>query len=96
MISTGHANNDISGDERILKDPAPVVLVIGLGDSSVNLQPRFWTEGPHHKYTLMWEYIEKCKKFLEKADIEFFFPLLQLFLEKTKVLEAFACPTKRN
>ena len=34
--------NVIESDERILKDPAPVIMVAELGDSSVNLNVRPW------------------------------------------------------
>lgn len=33
----------ISADERVLADPAPIVFVDSLGDSSVNLKARYWT-----------------------------------------------------
>ncbi|MCF8105304.1 MAG: mechanosensitive ion channel [Desulfohalobiaceae bacterium] len=82
--------NTIQGDERILPDPAPSVVVTSLGDSSVNLQLRFWTEDPGMKYALMWEYTEKCKKALDLAGIEIPFPHLQLFLEQTKAVKALA------
>jgi small conductance mechanosensitive channel len=82
--------NTIQGDDRILPDPAPSVVVSSLGDSSVNLQLRFWTEDPLMKYSLMWEYTEKCKKALDQAGIEIPYPHLQLFLEQTKALESLA------
>ena len=36
----------LEGDSRILADPAPVVWVTDLGNSSVNMQLRFWIENP--------------------------------------------------
>lgn len=80
----------LEGDDRILPDPAPSVVVTDLGDSSVNLQLRFWTEDPNQKYGLMWEYTEKCKQALDQADIEIPFPHLQLFLEQTRAVETLA------
>jgi len=41
-----------TGDSRVLKDPAPQVLVQGLGDSSVNLDLRIWTSGDDYWPTL--------------------------------------------
>ena len=82
MLST------VDGDDRILTDPAPAVLVTSLGDSSVNLELRFWTEDSITKFPLMWEYTEKCKRALDAADIEIPFPHLQLFLEKSEGLKA--------
>lgn len=74
------------GDERILADPEPRVIVQELGDSSVNLEMRFWTEEPWDMYPLRWEYIEKCKRALDEADIEIPFPHLQMFLERSEGL----------
>ena len=71
----------LEGDGRILSEPEPVVIVTDLGDSSVNLQLRFWTEDPLLKLPLQWEYTEKCKKALDEARIEIPFPHLQLFLD---------------
>ena len=72
----------IQGDERILDTPAPSVIVTGLGDSSVNLEMRFWTEDPLMKYSLFWEYTERCKKALDEAGIEIPFPHRQIFVSK--------------
>ncbi len=76
----------VVGDGRILGDPPPTVLVKNLGDSSVNLELRFWTEDSNLKFPLMWEYTEKCKRALDNAGIEIPFPHLQLFLEKNEGL----------
>jgi len=80
----------VEGDERMLQDPAPTVLVKNLGDSSVNLELRFWTEDSLQKFALMWEYTEKGKRALDKAGIEIPFPHLQLFLEQTEGLNLLA------
>ena len=77
MLST------LAGDDRILDSPAPSVVVTGLGDSSVNLELRFWAHDPLIKFALMFEYTEKCKNALDEAGIEIPFPHLQLFLEKS-------------
>lgn len=76
----------IDGDQRILNDPPPQVIVTDLGDSSVNMQLRFWIQDPLYKYSLLFEYTEKCKKSLDAAGIEIPFPHLQLFLERTEGL----------
>ena len=80
----------IKGDDRILLDPAPKVIVTDLGESSVNMQLRFWTEDPLLKFNLMWEYTEKCKQAMDQAGIEIPFPHMQLFLEKTEGLQLLA------
>lgn len=84
----------VKSDDRILQDPAPHVVVTDLGASSVNLQLRFWTEDPLLKFNLMWEYTEKCKKALDRANIEIPFPHMQLFLEKTEGLKLLAAVEK--
>ena len=80
----------IRSDDRILADPAPVVIVTGLGDSSVDMQLRFWTKDPLQKFPLTWEYTEKCKEALDRAGIEIPFPHMQLFLEKTDAVKMLA------
>jgi small conductance mechanosensitive channel len=80
----------VKGDDRILLDPAPNVIVTDLGASSVNMQLRFWTEDPMLKFSLMWEYTEKCKQAMDRAGIEIPFPHMQLFLEKTEGLQLLA------
>lgn len=82
----------IDGDQRILNDPAPQVVMTDLGDSSVNMQLRFWIQDPLYKYSLLFEYTEKCKKALDAAGIEIPFPHLQLFLERSEGLADLAKP----
>jgi small conductance mechanosensitive channel len=73
----------IKDDKRILETPAPAVIVTGLGDSSVNLQLRFWTQDPLMQYSLQWEYTERCKCALDDAGIEIPFPHSQIFIERS-------------
>ena len=84
----------VKNDRRILIEPAPNVIVTDLGASSVNMQLRFWIEDPMLKFNLMWEYTEKCKQALDRANIEIPFPHMQLFLEKTEGLEMLAPVSK--
>ena len=76
----------IKDDQRILVTPAPTVIVAGLGDSSINLQLRFWTLDPLMQYSLKWEYTELCKRALDDAGIEIPFPHSQIFLERSSGL----------
>jgi len=76
----------IKDDNRILATPAPTVIVIGLGDSSINLQLRFWTQDPLMQYSLQWEYTEHCKHALDDAGIEIPFPHSQIFIERSSGL----------
>ena len=76
----------IKDDKRILATPAPTVIVTGLGDSSINLQLRFWTQDPLMQYSLQWEYTERCKLALDDAGIEIPFPHSQIFIERSSGL----------
>lgn len=82
--------NTLEGDTRILPEPRPIVIVSDLGDSSVNLQLRFWIENSADRYAFLWEYTEKCKQALDKAGIEIPFPHLQLFVENTEGIQTLA------
>ena len=77
----------IKNDTRILDTPAPSVVVTGLGDSSINLQLRFWTQDPLMQYSLQWEYTERCKYALDEAGIEIPFPHSQIFIEPSDGLK---------
>ena len=65
--------NIVNSDERVLKDPAPVVLVGGLGDNSVDLSLRFWANQADY-WGLHFDTIEKLKTELENAGVSFPFP----------------------
>lgn len=73
----------VKDDKRILETPVPIVIVTGLGDSSINLQLRFWTQDPLMQYSLQWEYTERCKRALDDAGIEIPFPHSQIFIERS-------------
>ena len=57
----------------VLKDPAPVVLMMNLGDSSVDLSFRIWGKGSDF-FTIMTDVLEQSKEALDAADIEIPFP----------------------
>ena len=46
---------------------------------------RFWTEDPLMRYSLLWEYTERCQKALDEAGIEIPFPHRQIFVSKRPV-----------
>lgn len=80
----------VKGDDRILPDPAPNVVLTGLDASSVNLQLRFWIENPSDKFSFQSGYTEKAKNALDRAGIEIPFPHLQLFVEDSKGVRVLA------
>jgi small conductance mechanosensitive channel len=53
-------------DDRVLKDPAPVVAVNELADSSVNLVVRPWCQGSDY-WALEWDLTRRMKEGLERA-----------------------------
>ena len=59
--------------EGIMKDPAPVVVVTELADSSVNLSLRFWASNDDF-WNCHWFTIEEAKTRLEAAGIGIPFP----------------------
>lgn len=63
----------ISADPRVLADPAPVVAVHELGDSSVNLVVRPWVVKDDY-WTTRWDLTRALKENLEKAGCSIPFP----------------------
>lgn len=80
----------IENDDRIATDPKPDVIVGSLGDSSVNLQLRFWIKDEAVERIIVYEYNEKVKAALDEAKIEIPFPHVQVFVEKSEGLETIA------
>jgi small conductance mechanosensitive channel len=60
-------------EPRILKDPAPFIKVEALGDSTVNILFRVWTERPDWWATKM-DLVQRCKEALEAGGISIPFP----------------------
>lgn len=60
-------------DPNVLKNPAPMVSVRELADSSVNLAIRPWTT-PVKYWDVYFDTLEECKIALDKAGIEIPFP----------------------
>ncbi|MCF4098871.1 mechanosensitive ion channel family protein [Maritalea mediterranea] len=66
-----------AADDRVLKVPEPVVYVMGLGASSVDLQLRCWTKTADYWETAM-AINERGKLALDKAGVEIPFPHVHL------------------
>ena len=65
---------DVLGeDARVLEDPAPVVAVNELGDSSVNLVVRPWVKGEDY-WNARWDLTRALKERIEAAGLSFPYP----------------------
>lgn len=71
--------NLLKSDERVLKDPAPLVAVSELGDSSVNLVCRPWVK-PADYWGVYYDITEKGKVELEKNGLSIPFPQRDLHI----------------
>ncbi|MCK0105837.1 mechanosensitive ion channel domain-containing protein [Marinobacter sp. S0848L] len=63
----------IEEDERALKDPEPLIVVGGLGDSSVDLKVRAWTSSAD-LWPFYWDMQERVKKAFDAEGISIPFP----------------------
>lgn len=70
----------VKGDPRIVKDPAPEVIVHECAASSVNLKLRFWIEDESLEHRIGYEFNEKVKNALDAAGIEIPFPHVQVIM----------------
>lgn len=68
--------------EGVLDDPAPRVVVVSLGDSSIDLEVRVWVADAGEEKPAFVETVEACKFALDEAGIEIPFPHRQLFIER--------------
>lgn len=71
----------LAEDERILKDPAPVVAVSELADSSVNFVVRPWVNTPDY-WDVLWGTTEKVKLRFDAAGISIPFPQMDVHLHR--------------
>ena len=63
----------LSADDRVLKDPAPVVALDELGDSSLNFVVRPWVNSADY-WDVKWETLEKIKYAFDENGISIPFP----------------------
>lgn len=71
----------LAKDERIHADPAPLVVVAALADSSVNLSTRVWVNSGDY-WPVMWAQQEAVKKALDAANITIPFPQRTLHIQR--------------
>lgn len=79
--------NQIAADEpRILTEPAPLIKVDQLGDSSVNILFRVWT-AREDWWTTKLDLIQRCKEGLEAGGCSIPFPQRDVHLYQTSIKE---------
>ena len=83
----GQARDIIKGileaDERVLKDPAPVVTVGALGDSSVNLNVRPWVNAADY-WAVYWDLLETVKVRFDEAGVSIPYPQQDVYMHEVK------------
>jgi small conductance mechanosensitive channel len=72
----------LAGDSRVLKDPAPVVAVSTLAESSVDLVVRPWCRKEDY-WALRFDLTRRCKEELEGAGLSIPFPQRDLHVFPT-------------
>lgn len=75
--------DEISKDERILKDPEPVVLVMTLGDSSVNFAVRSWAATSDY-WPVYTSLTESIKKRFDKDGVSIPYPQTDVHIHQVK------------
>lgn len=73
----------IDADNRVLNEPAPVIAVAELGDSSVNFTVRMWCNSADY-FTLMWDMLENIKITFDNEGINIPYPQTDVHLYKHK------------
>lgn len=72
----------VAADERILKDPAPLIAVGELADSSVNFNVRPWVKSGDY-WGVYFDLNEKIKLAFDENGISIPFPQMDVYLQKT-------------
>lgn len=72
-------NRLISEDERVLKDPAPQVVLSKLADSSVNFTVRVWADAGDY-WGIYFDFHEKVKKAFDKEGVGIPFPQMDVHM----------------
>ena len=69
----------LAADDRILKDPAPVIAVGELGDSSVNILVRPWVKSGDY-WGVYWDMMEKVKLAFDENGISIPYPHQEVYM----------------
>jgi len=67
----------VDGDARVLKEPAPLIRLHQLADSSVNFVVRLWTAREHY-WDVYWDTTRAVKLAFDREGIKIPFPQREL------------------
>lgn len=73
----------LAEDARVLPDPAPVIAVAALADSSVNFNVRPWVKSADY-WSVFWDTNEKVKLRFDQEGISIPFPQMDVHLHKNE------------
>lgn len=73
----------ITADDRVLKDPAPVVALGALADSSVNFLVRPWVKSADY-WPLLWDTTETVKLRFDEAGISIPYPQMDVHMDRVE------------
>lgn len=73
----------LESDERVLKDPAPVVALGELADSSVNFIARPWVKSADY-WAVTWDINEQVKLRFDEAGLSIPYPQMDMYLYNIK------------
>lgn len=73
----------IASDDRVLSDPAPVIVVGELADSSVNFLVRPWAKSEDY-WGLLWDTTETVKLKFDAAGLSIPYPQMDIHMDKDK------------
>ncbi len=76
----------VKSDERVLADPAPVVVVAALADSSVNFNVRPWVKTADY-WGVYWDVTEQVKLRFDEAGITIPYPQMQVHTTPAEAAE---------
>lgn len=73
----------VASDDRVLPEPAPVVALGELGDSSVNFLVRPWVNAADY-WAVLWDTTESVKLKFDEAGISIPYPQMDVHFEKNE------------
>lgn len=77
----GIVNEVLNADERVLAEPEPLVAISSLGDNSISIRVRPWTETAN-VWPLRYDITKRIKERFDEEDISFPFPQRDVHLFK--------------